>query len=425
MEFRNVLVYGRDFHFHPGRVRVEKDKICSVDLAEGRDENEKYELNPAWNCFDDTVHAENEIIDGEGAYLIPGLIDLHFHGAVGADVCDATEEALAAIAEYELSVGVTSLCPATMTLSVEELNEILATIAVYAQKQKSGTEMATCPPQGEKTKAFHPSGEADKLRASYVGVNMEGPFISPAKKGAQDASKIIPFSKEVLEGFLKASHGLVKFVGIAPEENRDRLDFIRELKDQVTIALAHTNADYDTAKLAFDLGASHAVHLYNAMSAYSHRAPGVVGAVCDSPWVGAEIITDGVHVHPAVVRATFRMMGAERMILISDSMRATGMEDGSYTLGGLEVIKRGKCARLASDGALAGSVSNLADCMRVAVREMGLPLETVVRAVTSNPAKELGLEGQIGSIAEGMQADLLLLDGELNRKAVYKNGLRC
>lgn len=392
MRIQNVFVYGRDFRFHPGSVAVRDGKFSSVDLT-GRPAGEN--------------KSDGEIADGGGAYLIPGLIDLHFHGAVGADVCDAREEALAAIAAYELSVGVTSICPATMTLPVSELNRILAVLADYAEGQE---ERSRRPEAGKRPEA------------SYVGINMEGPFISRSKKGAQDQENIIPFSMEVLEGFLDASRGLVKFIGIAPEENRDSLDFIREVRDRVSVSLAHTNADYDVAKRAFDLGASHAVHLFNAMPAYSHRAPGVVGAVCDSPWVGAELIADGVHIHPSVVRGIFRMLGEERMILISDSMRATGMEDGSYTLGGLDVIKEGKCARLASDGTIAGSVSNLADCMRVAVREMGLPLETAVRAATYNPARELGLQDELGSIAEGMQADFILLDQDLRLKAVYKAG---
>lgn len=209
------------------------------------------------------------------------------------------------------------------------------------------------------------------------------------------------------------------------EESLRHEESALEVKDRVSISLAHTNANYDIAKRAFDLGASHALPLFNAMPPYTHRAPGVVGAVCDSPWVGAELIADGVHIHPAVVRASFRMMGAERMILISDSMRATGMPDGTYTLGGLDVIKDGKCARLASDGAIAGSVTNLADCMRTAVREMGLPLELAVRAASCNPAREMGMEDRIGSIAEGLQADFLLLDKDLNLEAVYKAGRRC
>ena len=181
-------------------------------------------------------------------------------------------------------------------------------------------------------------------------------------------------------------------------EENDAVSFIEKVKEEVHVSLAHTNSNYEKAKEAFDYGASHAVHLYNAMSAFTHRDSGVVGAVADSPHVMAELICDGVHIHPSVVRATFKMLGEDRMILISDSMRATGMGDGVYTLGGLEVNVSGKHATLVSDGALAGSVTNLFDCMKTAVKKMGIPLETAVACATMNPAKSLGEYDKYGSI---------------------------
>ena len=257
-----------------------------------------------------------------------------------------------------------------------------------------------------------------------LGVNMEGPFISIEKKGAQDDQHIISCSEDVCQQFLDASKGLVKFVGIAPERSADALAFIEKMKQKVNISLAHTNADYDSAFAAFCAGANHAVHLYNAMPPFTHRQPGVVGAVADSPHVNAELICDGVHIHPSVVRATFKMMGAERMILISDSMRATGMPNGRYLLGGLEVDVEGKHAVLVSNGALAGSATNLMDCMRTAVKKMGIPLETAVACATMNPAKALGEFENYGSIALGKKADVVLLDQDLNLKMVIKNGVR-
>ena len=248
---------------------------------------------------------EDEVLDGKGMYAIPGLIDLHFHGCKGDDFCDGSRDAIARIAEYEASVGVTAIAPATMTLPVEELEQILRVAAEYKK------------------------GPHSKKEADFVGINMEGPFISPAKKGAQDERNIIPCDVKVCERFLEVSEGLVKFMGIAPEESENAVSFIEAVKDKVNVSLAHTNADYDTAMAAFNAGADHAVHLYNAMPAFTHRAPGVIGAVYDSKHVMAEIICDGVHIHPAAVRATFEMMGEDRMILISDSMRAAGMPDGS------------------------------------------------------------------------------------------------
>lgn len=343
-----------------------------------------------------TDESAQQVIDGEGAYALPGLIDLHFHGCVGADFCDGSREALEKISVYEASVGVTTIAPATMTLPVEELEDILANAAEYRKQPSAGADL--------------------------VGVNMEGPFISPAKKGAQDEKNIIPCDAEICRRFLDASEGLVKFIGIAPEESEDAVAFIHEVKDKVHVSLAHTNADYDTALAAFEAGADHAVHLYNAMPPFTHRAPGVVGAVADCSHVWAELICDGVHIHPATVRATFRMLGDDRIILISDSMRATGMPDGVYTLGGLDVEVHGNRATLVSDGALAGSVTNLMDCMRTAVRDMKIPLASAVKCATINPARCLGIDRDYGSITAGKYADLVLLDQNLEIKAIMKKG---
>lgn len=371
MIIKNVKVYGEDFQFHPGDVVIENGVFC------------------------ETASNTGEVIDGEGAYAIPGLIDIHFHGCMGADVCDNDPEAIRTIAEYEASVGVTTICPATMTLPVDDLKKILSTVASYTNE----------------------SG------AHLVGLNMEGPFISVSKKGAQDERNIIPCDAALFREFQEAARGLIRFIGVAPETGLDRtLDFIREVKGEVSVSLAHTNASYTDAKAAFDAGACHAVHLFNAMPAFTHREPGVVGAVFDSKHVFAELICDGIHIHPAMVRAAFAMMGAERICLISDSMRAAGMPDGSYTLGGLAVNVSGKHATLAEGGALAGSVTNLADCMRTAVKEMDIPLEEAIRCATLNPARALHLEHRYGSIAPGKTGNLVLLNPDLSLKQVIVNG---
>ena len=377
----NVLVYTEDKEFVKGGIVLENDTIKSVYK-----DSEKIKVD------------NNEIIDGNGAFAIPGLIDLHFHGCKGDDFCDAGKEAIENIAKYECSVGVTSIAPATMTLHVDELENVLRTAAEY-NKTSHGSECA-----------------------DLIGINMEGPFISKVKKGAQDERNIIPCNEQVLERFIKASDGLVKFIGIAPEESGNSIEFIKNVKDKVNVSLAHTNADYDTAMKAFEAGANHAVHLYNAMPPFTHRAPGVVGAVSDSDNVMAEIICDGIHIHPGVVRATFKMMGADRMILISDSMRATGMPDGTYTLGGLDVNVVGKRATLVSDGAIAGSVTNLMDCVRTVVKDMNIPLETAIGCATINPAKSLGVYDKYGSISVGKKADIVLLDRGLELKMVVKDG---
>lgn len=381
MVIDNVLVYTENKEFVKGGIVLENDTIKSVYK-----DGEKPQVD------------NDKVIDGNGAFAIPGLIDLHFHGCKGDDFCDASKEAIEHIAKYECSVGVTSIAPATMTLPVAELENVLKTAAEYNE-------------------TLHGSDCAD-----LIGVNMEGPFISKVKKGAQDERNIIPCNEQVLERFLKASNGLVKFIGIAPEESDNSIEFIKNVKDKVNVSLAHTNSDYDTAMKAFAAGANHAVHLYNAMPPFTHRASGVVGAVSDSENVMAEIICDGIHIHPSVVRATFKMMGADRMILISDSMRATGMPDGTYTLGGLDVNVVGKRATLVSDGAIAGSVTNLMDCMRTVVKDMNMPLETAVGCATINPAKSLGVYDKYGSISVGKKANVVLLGSELELKMVVKDG---
>lgn len=399
MIIKNIKIYTEDKTFSKGTVTIKDGRFMKVAL-DAKDDSGAECQNTDETAAND-AEAGGQVIDGEGAYAIPGLIDLHFHGCMGYDFCDGTKEAIRAIAEYEASVGVTGISPATMTLPVEELTRILEVAADYKKT--------------EETK--------DAPIADLLGINMEGPFISIEKKGAQDERNIISCNEDICQQFLAASEGLVKFVGIAPERNKEFLSFISHMKDKVNISLAHTNADYDTAKAAFDAGADHAVHLYNAMPAFTHRMPGVVGAVSDSPHVNAELICDGVHIHPSVVRATFKMMGKDRMILISDSMRATGMPDGRYLLGGLEVDVAGNRATLVSNGALAGSSTNLMDCMRVAVKKMGIPFETAVACATMNPAKALGVYESRGSITAGKKADLVLLNKELEIKSVIKDGM--
>ena len=220
-----------------------------------------------------------------------------------------------------------------------------------------------------------------------------------------------------------ASNGLIKLCDIAPEEE-GAMEFIEELKDEVNISFAHTTANYDIAKKGYDMGACHATHLYNAMPPMAHRDPGVIGAARDSEHVMVELICDGVHVHPAVVRATFEMFGDERVVMISDSMRATGLSDGLYTLGGQDVKVVGKLATLVSDGAIAGSATNLMDCVRTAVFDMDIPLETAIGCATANPAKSVGLYDKYGSISIGKVGNVVLLNYDLSLKAVIIRGKR-
>ncbi len=340
-----------------------------------------------------TEQAGGEVLDASGLYVIPGLIDIHFHGCVGYDFCDATKEAIEAIAEYQLQNGITAICPASMTFSEETLTEIFKNAAFYTGK--GGAEL--------------------------IGINMEGPFISIKKKGAQNGAYIQKPNVEMFERLQKAANGLIKLVAIAPEED-GAMECIREISSKVRVSLAHTNADFDTADLAFKSGAKQVTHLYNAMKPYTHRAPGVIGAACDNEEVMVELICDGVHNHPATVRTTFKMFGDDRIIFISDSMRACGLEDGQYTLGGQNVTVSGKIAVLSGTETIAGSVTNLMNCLRMAVKEMKIPLESAIKCATVNPAKAIGIFEQYGSLESGKKADILLLDRELEIHSIIKSG---
>lgn len=329
------------------------------------------------------------LTDAGGAYVIPGLTDIHFHGCMGSDCCDGTEEAFRTIAQYELQQGVTSITPATMTMSEETLTDIC-----HAAKGFS------CP-QG----------------ADFCGLYMEGPFISPGKKGAQNEKYIRLADTEMLHRLQQACGGIIRTVAVAPEME-GAMDFIRANGDDIQISLAHTTADYDTAKEALSCGASQLTHMYNAMMPFSHRAPGPIGAAADSSHCMVELICDGVHIHPAVVRTTFRIFGDDRIILISDSMRAAGLADGQYDLGGQTVVVKGNLAVL-EDGTLAGSVTNLMDCVRTVVRGMGIPLASAVKCAAVNPAKAIGIYGDYGSLTPGKYGNIVLLNKDLSLKAVF------
>ncbi len=332
-------------------------------------------------------------VDASGCYVVPGFIDVHFHGCMGADLCDATGESVRTIARYEAACGVTAICPATMTYPEELLSSVARTAA-----------------------SFDPADD----EAALVGINMEGPFISPDKIGAQNPAYVQSTDAAMLRRIQEAAGGLVKLVDIAPEEP-GALDFITEAANEVRVSLAHTCTDYDTAVQAFARGARHMTHLYNAMPGLHHRKPGPIAAAWENPDVTVELICDGVHVHSAMARMTFGLFGAERICLISDSMRACGLDDGEYDLGGQQVNVCGNVATLA-DGTIAGSVTDLAACMRHAVLEMGIPLEDAVHAATLTPARVIGVDGDRGSLEVGKIADAVVLDEELNVKHVVLRG---
>lgn len=329
----------------------------------------------------DEAQADGEAIDATGCYVIPGLVDIHFHGSAGADISDGDLDGLHRMGAYEASRGVTAICPATMTLPEDVL-----TRAARAARD------------------YEPSAD----EADLVGINMEGPYISPGKVGAQNPQHVRNPSVDEFRRLQETAGGLFKLVDIAPEEPGADA-FIAALAHEVRISIAHTTADYDTTARAFATGARHLTHLYNAMPGMQHRNPGPIPAAAERDDVTAEIIADGVHIHPAMVRLAFNMMGDERMVLVSDTLRAAGMPEGVYDLGGQDVTVTGYEARI-DNGALAGSVSDLMRCLYVAVHDMGIPLASAVKAATANPARAIGLEGRYGTLEPGAVGNVVLLD---------------
>lgn len=382
MVIKNGLVFTEENIFIPLSVFTQGDKITSL-------------------VSDDTVLPASEddelVIDAAGCYVIPGLTDIHFHGCDGYDFCDNSMDAVKAIAAFSLKNGVTSICPATMTMPTETLDGICRTAAAFSSEQTQK--------------------HIDTDFADFVGIHMEGPFISREKKGAQNEAYILSPNGELVEHWMALSEGLVKLISLAPELP-NALPCIEKYKDKVAFSIAHTVADYAAAKAAMDAGANHVTHLYNAMPPFHHRDSGVIGAAFDTSDCYVELICDGLHISSPVVRATFRLF-ENRVILISDSMRATGKPDGTYTLGGQEVTVVKNKATL-SDGTIAGSVTPLFQCMKTTV-SMGIDLETAVAAATINPCRSIGIDALYGSITPGKKAHFLLLDREtLQIKRIIK-----
>lgn len=381
MIFYNANLYTKDFRFVPdSRFMVEGERIAKVGPSDIVPDNVACPIN-------------HEKVDLQGMYVIPGLVDIHFHGAMGHDFMEGTKEAVDAIATYEARCGVTAICPATMTMGEDDILKACTNAATYQNL---------------------PDG------ADLVGINMEGPFVSHNKVGAQNPEYVHAPSAEFFRRCNAASGNKVKLLAIAPEVP-NAMETIQELQGEVLCSIAHTCADYKTAKQAINSGATHLTHLFNAMPALAHRDPGPIAAGSDSAWCEAEIICDGIHIHPAAVRAAFKLFGEERMIFISDSMMAVGLSDGTYELGGLDVFVKGRLATLAS-GTIAGSATNLFDCMKNAHKTMGLPLETVVRCATYNPARSIGVLSDYGSIEGGKMASFVVMDRDLNIKGVMVRG---
>ena len=377
----NVFVNGKGF------------ENCTIGIEKDRIET----LSPRNSDLSDCA-ASGEVIDASGCYVIPGLVDLHFHGCVGCDISDHKLEDIGKMAAYELQNGVTAICPATMTLPESELAAVLSTATEY----------------------LHARSEGDISGADLVGINLEGPFVSQAKRGAQNPDYICDPDLSFFHHLTALAPGLAKLITIAPELP-GATEFIAEASKTIRVSLGHSTADYQTAKEAFEKGARHVTHLFNAMPPFAHRDTGIVGAAFDDKRVRVELISDGIHVSAPMIRAAFQLYTDDRIVLISDSMRAAGIPDGSYTLGGQCVTVHGKLATL-KDGTIAGSVTNLMNCLRYAVKEASIPLASAVKAATINPALELSIEKDYGQITPGAMADLVILDKDLEIRSIIFKG---
>lgn len=332
--------------------------------------------------------------DLDGSYVIPGLIDCHTHGNSNADFSDGDYEGVVRMATYLAKNGITAFAPTSMTLPYDVLEQAFKT-AVRFQRER--------PEQA----------------ARIGGIHMEGPYFSEKKKGAQNGAYLKNPDAEGFRKLYEASEGLLRIVDVAPELE-GAVPFVAAASTLCTVSVAHTDAAYEEAKAAFDAGASHLTHLFNAMPPIHHRKPGTIGAASENASVVAELICDGLHVHESSVRMAFKLF-PDRICLISDSLRCCGMPDGDYTLGGQEIRLSGGVARLL-DGTMAGAATNLFDGMRNAVR-FGVPKEAAIRAATIVPAKELGIDAELGSIETGKLADFVVCDETLRRKAVYIGGV--
>lgn len=373
MFYKNARIFCEDFQFRTGAFEVKDGKFGQI--------------------LPETV--PEDAVDLQGATVIPGLVEVHSHGAAGFDFSDGDYEGLKAMAAYYAGVGVTSFAPASMTLPYDVLAVAFGNAKRLVEEDLPGLSV---------------------LR----GIQMEGPYFSYKKRGAQNADYL---KEPDFEGFQKLYEdcgGLIRIVDVAPELP-GAAEFVEKASKLCTVSIAHTDSDYDHAKAAFDAGATHLTHLYNAMPPIHHRNPGVIPAAAENPCVRAELICDGQHIHPASVRLAFAMF-KDRMVLVSDSGRCAGKEEGyQFDLGGQMAEIRGGVAKLVGTDTIACSAANLWQCLQN-VLSWSIPEEEAIRAATWNPACAIGAQENVGSIAAGKRADFLICSPDYTAKRVFLAG---
>jgi len=372
MFYKNARIFTSDFQFHTGAFEVQAGRFAQVLPKE----------------------VPEDAIDLDGATVIPGLVDVHSHGNSGADFSDGDYEGLKKMAAYYAQCGVTSFAPASMTLPYDVLEPAFLNALRLADECPLG-------------------------HSRIMGIQMEGPYFSYKKRGAQNPDYLKEPDFEGFQKLYEGCGGMVRIVDVAPELP-GAAEFVEKASKLCTVSIAHTDSDYDHARAAVDAGVTHLTHLYNAMPPIHHRNPGVIPAAVENPKVQAEIICDGYHIHPASVRLAFTMF-KNRMVLVSDSGRCAGMPEGTqFQLGGQDAWLREGVARLA-DGTIACSATNLWTCLKNTI-SWDVPEEEALRAATFNPAKAIGADLEIGSIAEGKMADFIITDGDYSCKRVFIAG---
>lgn len=337
-----------------------------------------------------------EEIHAGGGYLCPGFIDVHLHGGGGADVMDASPGALSQLSRTHARHGTVGFLPTTVTAPYDQLHRVLEAVEETAGTREEGAEI--------------------------LGVHLEGPHLNPARAGAQNPEYLTPPSLPEMKALMERFPGRVRWVTVAPELEgaRPLIEFLHS--QGVVVSVGHSDATYEQTTEAFRWGARHATHTFNGMNPLHHRAPGVPGAVLTARHVSAELIADGFHIHAGVARLLWQVKGPDRLLLVTDAMRATDLPDGRYDLGGLEVDVEGGAARLAGKGNLAGSTLTLERAVAWMADAVGVPLAEAVRLATLNPARRLGVADRLGSLEVGKDASLVLLDGSFRVRLTLRRG---